>query len=866
MLLWCMLNSTVIYLRLWLGNLSIGWTMNAKIFTLRIALLIHLIASFTILFGETGNNMETLTIHYHRYDQQYDLWKLWTWMDHKNIEVEPSDQDEFGLIFKLNINDYPAKGSINFLPKYKNWENKGLERFWPRTMKNEIWILEGQNDIFTKQPSLSPFVRNAFVDSPTELTVLLTNPISRNELTKSKNQIIYNDLTTLESKDARLIPDNSENSTIISVRFSEKIDIDKLPAKLKITNFEPGELIIRGILDSNEYFSDEKLGLFYTPEKSTFRVWAPGATEILLNIYNDATSSEKHLYKLSKKNNSIWEAIIEKDLKNKYYTFQIDGPDAQYNKTIEVLDPYSTCTTAHNGRSMILIEDTEIADGPVFQINDAVIYEIHIRDFSIAMNSGIENKGKYLGFTETGTKIPGTDISTGLDHLVELGVNTIQILPVQDFEHENVGNNYFWGYMPVNFNSPDGWYATDPTNGSAVVEFKKLVDACHKKGLKVIMDVVYNHTAEGNPNIRYNFNGFVPNYFYRKKLDNFYWNGSGCGNEMRSENPMVRKYILESLIYWVNEYKIDGFRFDLMGLHDHKTMDEIVSQLKTIRHDIFIYGEPWTAGGTPIQPTLKGDQRNKGFAVFNDNFRDALKGPWNNLEPGFIQATLNKDRVKTGIMGSIDDFANQPTEVINYVVCHDGRTLWDRIVATTEDSNFYNDTILKAMDKLAAGIILTSQGIPFLHGGQEILRTKFGSHNSYNQPDKINQIRWDYKQENMDIFKYYQGLIKLRHEHPVFKMKDAAVIRKNLKFFEELGYAVPDGCIAYRLQREGIDDPWREVIVLINPHHHAENFQIPENKWILVVNKEKAGTDIIEPVSSSKIELAPVSMKVLYRP
>jgi pullulanase len=204
--------------------------------------------------------------------------------------------------------------------------------------------------------------------------------------------------------------------------------------------------------------------------------------------------------------------------------------------------------------------------------------------------------------------------------------------------------------------------------------------------------------------------------------------------------------------------------------------------------------------------------------------------------------------------------------VINYVVCHDGRTLWDRIVATTEDSNFYNDTILKAMDKLAAGIILTSQGTPFLHGGQEILRTKFGSHNSYNQPDKINQIRWDYKQENMDIFKYYQGLIKMRNEHPIFKMKDPSQIRKNLKFLENLNYNVPDGCIAYRLQRDDLEDTWREVIVLINPHHHAETFNIPNHKWVLVANKNQAGTEIISPINTQTVELAPISMKVMYRP
>lgn len=838
--------------------------MNGKFYTFKSKLIFM---TLWVLIYTTGvfANMNDVTIHYHRYDQNYDHWTLWTWLDHKTIELKPAGQDNFGLIFNLNFDNYPPKGNINFLPKFKDWQNKGIERFVTRSSHGEIWVLEGQKEIFIEKPSLSPFVRKAFIDSPDELTVLVTHPVSKESLAQAKPFIIYNDLKIAEAKSLRLIPDTTDISNALAVKFSERINIAKLPAKFTLDGFEPGPLTIRGILDSSEYHTQEKLGFFYSREKTLFRVWAPGATEVLLNIYTHPEGDKKNTYKLTPKNHGLWETSVNGDLLNHYYTYQIDGPDDQYQKDREVLDPYSIATTAHDGRSLIFQDDTKIAKSPEFSFDQAVIYEIHIRDFSISQNSGITNKGKYLGFTETGTTLPGTNISTGLDHLAELGINTLQILPVQDFEHNNASNHYFWGYMPVNFNAPDGWYATDPLNGSGNIEFKKLVDACHKKGIKVVMDVVYNHTAEGNPEIRYNFNGFVPNFFYRTKMDNSYWNGSGCGNEFRSESPMVRKFILESLKFWVTQYDVDGFRFDLMGLHDHETMKEIVKQLRALKQDIFIYGEPWTAGATPITPTLKGDQRGKGFAVFNDHFRDAIKGPWNNLEPGYIQASLNVERIRTGILGSIDEFADNPVEVINYVACHDGRTLWDRIVATTEDSNFYNDTILKAMNKLAAGIILTSQGVPFLHAGQEMLRTKFGSHNSYNQPDKINMIRWDYKQENMDIFKYYQGLIQLRKAHPMFRMKEAALVRKNLKFLEQLGFNVPQGCIAYRLQRNELDDEWKEALVLINPHHHPEIFDIPNNKWILVVDKEVAGTEIIKPINSTKIELAPISMKVMYR-
>jgi pullulanase len=296
-----------------------------------------------------------------------------------------------------------------------------------------------------------------------------------------------------------------------------------------------------------------------------------------------------------------------------------------------------------------------------------------------------------------------------------------------------------------------------------------------------------------------------------------------------------------------------------------KTVREIVKSLREIKPDIFIYGEPWTAGATPIAPTIKGTQRGEGFAVFNDNFRDALKGPWNNTDPGYIQTGINVEAVKRGIMGSIDDFADSPLEVINYVACHDGRTLWDQLVASTESGAQRTDTELKAMDKLASVILFTSQGVPFILGGQEFLRTKFGSHNSYNQPDKINKIRWDYKQENLDIFRFYKGMIQLRKEHPMFRMTDADTIRKNLVFFETIGLKVPQNCIGYRLSRGNTGDAWKEVLVLVNPNPRTETFHIPKGKWILVVDHSNAGIDIIAPISNVMVPVKPISAMVMYR-
>jgi pullulanase len=438
-------------------------------------------------------------------------------------------------------------------------------------------------------------------------------------------------------------------------------------------------------------------------------------------------------------------------------------------------------------------------------------------------------------------------------------------MPVQDFEHDDFSDNYFWGYMPVNFNSPDGWFATNLFNDSRIREFKKLVDELHKSGIKVVMDVVYNHTAETSPEVLYNFNGFTPSYYYRQKLDGSYWNGSGCGNEVRSENPMVRRFIVESLKYWVEEYKIDGFRFDLMGLIDIETMREIVKTLRSMEPNIFIYGEPWTAGETPIQPTVKGTQRKEGFGVFNDHFRDAIKGPWYNVEPEYVQTGKNVEAIKKGIEGSINDFTDSPLETINYVACHDGLTLWDRLKASTEGSATITEEELKAMDKLCAAIILTSQGVPFIHAGQELLRSKSGSHNSYNQPDEINKIRWKLKEQNNDIFQYYRGLIKLRTEHPIFRMTGVEEIKNNLIFLDSIGIKIPKNCIAYKLKRGSSNDSWGEVLVLFNPNRKSEKFVIPKGKWNMVVNDEISGIETIQVIKGKSVKLNSISAMVLHR-
>lgn len=808
--------------------------------------------------------MDTVTIHYHRFDNRYADWTLWSWVDQTNLEVALEKTDDFGAIYTIQIERYPAKGNIGFLPKYKNWEDKDdPNRYWSRSMPHEIWILQGDATIYPNKPDTSPLIRKAFLDAPRQITVILSRPLKRQSSGDFNPEISLRSKVKPVANSITVVPESADSSCVLRIIIDRDLAPSDLPGDISGNGYKSGCIYLRDIL--TRFQTDAALGVKYTPEQSRFSLFAPGASKVTLNVYRQAIGGRPRKYDLQKNSDGVWSTTINADLLGRYYTYSVEGPDPDYRPDLEYIDPYARCVTSHDGRGIIFQDHTPIADPPEFPFDEAVIYEIHVRDFSIAENSGIRHKGQYLGFTETGTLLPGTDIKTGLDHLVELGVNTIQLMPIQDFEHDNAANNYFWGYMTVNFNSPDGWFATNQNDAGRIKEFKRLVDACHRKGIKVVLDVVYNHTAESNPEIRYNFNGIVPNYYYREKIDGNYWNGSGCGNEVRSELPMVRRFIVESLKYWVEEYKIDGYRFDLMGLIDMETMETIVHELQALRPDIFLYGEPWTAGDTPIQPTVKGSQRGKGFAVFNDHFRDALKGPWYNTNPGYIQSGRNIDGVKAGILGSIGDFADSPTEVINYVACHDGRTLWDQLVASTEYDGSLTDTELKAMDKLAAVLIFTAQGIPFIHAGQEMLRTKFGSHNSYNQPDKINKIRWDYKQENIDIFKYYQGLIRLRREHPMLRKTDAGEIRKTVTFLDPSPYQIPNNGLAYQIDRGHSKDNWEKILVLINPNHRQEQFTIPPGNWQLVVDHSQAGVDVIKNIHQTSLTLKPISALVLYQ-
>ena len=596
---------------------------------------------------------------------------------------------------------------------------------------------------------------------------------------------------------------------------------------------------------ADNMLSTEPLGAIYTPEKTTFRVWAPTAGKVRLNIYDSPSGGRPRLLTMSRYRDGTWSTMLLGDWRGTYYTYTATGRDPRFDPSRELIDPYARAVTAHNGRSIVVHDETPVADRPTFPISEAIIYEMHIRDFTIDPDSGIQRRGKYLGLTETNTRLTGrNDVFTGLDHLVEMGVNVVQLQPISEFHNDESNDRYGWGYDTVHHNSPDGWYATERYDARRVSEVKKMVDTLHRRGIRVTLDVVFNHTFEAITKHRvYSFEGLVPGYYYRMKPDGGYWNGSGTGNEFRTEAPMARRYIIDSLKYWVNEYKVDGFRFDLLGLIDVETVQSFVRELQAIDPNLLIYGEPWAGGATPIQINGKGEQRGKGWAIFNDHYRDALKGNvFDARATGFIQSGFNIEDVKKGIRGAVDDFSDSPLESINYAECHDNHTLWDRLMISTSDNATITAVDRRAMDKLAAAIIFTSQGIPFIQCGQEFLRTKGGDHNSYDKPDAVNMIRWREKAEQSDVVEYYRGLIELRRAHPIFRFETADETRGAVKFLDDqLGKTVPPDCIGFLIDDLTARDPWSRALVLLNPQPKAMEFAIPEGEWKIFGDNRMVG-------------------------
>jgi len=647
-----------------------------------------------------------------------------------------------------------------------------------------------------------------------------------------------------------------------------------------LTAFKPVQKPV--LFDDYPVYSGNDLGVKYSPLKTVFKVWAPKASEVKLRLYDAGAGGEAvNTISMAKGLNGTWRAAVSKNIKNKYYTFQV-MQDGKWS--LECPDIYAKAVGVNGARGMVA--DMAATNPAGWQTDkkpalknftDIILYELHIRDISVDPNSGIKHKGKFLGLAESGTKSSDGE-PTGLDHIKQLGVTHIHLLPSFDYnsvDETKPDAKYNWGYDPLNYNVPEGSYSTNPYEGNVrIKEFKQMVQALHKKGLRVILDVVYNHTSDVKNS---NFNQFVPGYFYRKNADGTYANGTSCGNEVASEKTMVRKFIIESVVYWAKEYHLDGFRFDLMGVHDIETMNQISAALHKIDPTIFIYGEGWTAGNTPLPEADRAIKKNTAqlnkIAVFSDDIRDGIKGGWSSMkDKGFVSGALDKvESVRSGIIASTPNkqvdyskvnyskeaWAAQPYQTITYASCHDDNTLFDRLKISNPGAS---EADLVKMDKLANAIVLTSQGVSFLHSGAEMLRTKQGVANSYNSPDSINQIDWSRKTKYKAVFEYYKGLIALRKNHPAFRMPSTKMIQDNLKFIDT-GNA---GVIAYQISNNANGDKWKNILVVLNGNASAKSIKLPRGKWTMVANGNIVNEKGVEQIAGKDLALAATSAYVLH--
>ena len=634
----------------------------------------------------------------------------------------------------------------------------------------------------------------------------------------------------------------------------------------------------QSIYDSYPVYKGNDLGLIYSSKSSLFRIWAPTAEKAQIIFYNSGEGGESTGFlDMSKELNGTWSTKVIGDIKGKYYVFRVQINGKWLN---EVPDPYAKAVGVNGKRAMVVDLKTtdpvgwEKDKSPSFKNKtDAILYELQIRDASISSNSGIKSKGKYLGLTETGTKNEAGH-STGLDHIKELGVTHVHLLPCFDFysldESQPDKAQYNWGYDPLNYNVPDGSFSSNPYDGvTRIKEFKQMVLALHQNGLRVIMDVVYNHTRLTEDSY---FNQLVPGYYYRQAKDGKFSNATACGNETASERYMMRKFMLESVLYWVKEYHIDGFRFDLMGVHDIETMNLISKELHKIKPDILLYGEGWTAGSSPLPDSLRAIKKYAykldRIAVFSDDIRDGIKGSvFEHADKGFASGKSGmEESIKFGIVASCkhpqvdyakvnyskDPYSAQPWNTITYCECHDNHVLWDKLAISAKNAPVAER---KEMDKLAISIVLTSQGISFLHAGTEFLRTKKGVENSFESPDSINAIDWSLKTNNKEIFEYLKRLIKMRKEHPAFRMKSTKEIAANIQFIEP----GQKGLITYIINGQKVNDRWKKIFVVLNSDS-KKTISLPNGIWkTAILNNYFVDVDIPNLIAE------PYSCTILYQ-
>ncbi|MGN4848226.1 type I pullulanase [Bacillus cereus group sp. MYBK134-1] len=838
--------------------------INKTVLLLTLIVMLSSVFSFQSVKAVSNSKTTEIIIHYKEKLGNTKDWNLWLWGENANgTSYEFTGEDEFGKYAKIKIDgDY---NRVGFIVRTNEWEKDGGDR-WIENIKDgraEVWILSGDEKVYNSKPSSDLSIQKATIDSFHEITVTTNVPFHIKEKKIEIEGIKIKNITPYDIN-------SGDITNKVKIITEQKIDL-KQTYKVKIenladTNTEIGKVIRSEEFDNLFYYGGNDLGNTYTPQHTKFRLWAPTASEAKLVTYknwNDKIGAEINMQQGEK---GTWTAELKGNQKGLFYTYKVKIGD----KWTEAVDPYVRAASVNGDKGAVVnLEETnpkkwKANKKPKFKNpEDAIIYELHVRDLSIQPESGIKQKGKYLGVTEKGTKGP-EGVKTGLDHIKDLGVTHVQFLPIFDYASVNEETlnepQYNWGYDPKNFNVPEGSYSTNPYEPTVrITELKQMVQTLHDNNLRVVMDVVYNHMYNAAES---NFHKLVPGYYYRYNEDGTFANGTGVGNDTASERKMMRKFMIDSVTYWAKEYNLDGFRFDLMGIHDYETMNEIRKAVNQIDPSIILHGEGWDLN-TPLAAELKANQKNaekmKGIAHFNDNIRDGLKGSvFEEKENGFINGKENmEDRIKKGITAGIDYDTNSstyqdPEQVLTYVEAHDNHTLWDKLELTNPGDS---DEVRTQMHKLSSSILLTSQGIPFLHAGQEFMRTKYGDHNSYKSPDSINQMDWLRRATFNNEVDYMKGLIELRKKYSAFRMTSAEQIKTHVSFID-----APKNTVAYIIEGNK-----HEYFTLAhNANREAVEITLPsKGPWKVLVDGKQAGSKPLYVVHDNKIKVPALSSIVL---
>lgn len=840
-----------------------------------------------------GDDETKMRIHYRRLDQKYDGWNMWVWPEGGNGAAYTfTGTDNYGVYVDLVVPETKGVSQIGLIARLREWEAKDVDvdRFVPMSWKNdegllEVWLLQDTERVYRQLDHIdfTPKLLKASFDDFKTFSVEGSQPF---ESALKTNAIKVTSQGKAVMVDAFRI--NSINPKKMTISLSQPIRFEA-SYEVVIDGFQERTIDINALMGSDAFAKattyQGELGALYTQAETHFKVWAPTSSGMTLKLYPTGHDSEtSQVIPMQRTKEGVWETVVKGDLHGVYYTYETTF--AGVSK--ETMDPYARAAGVNGLRGMVVDLSRTNPKGweddqrpPFKDIADAIVYELHIRDLSMHEDSGILNKGKFLGLTETGTK-NSEGLPTGLDHIKALGVTHLQILPMYDYlsvDETNLGANQFnWGYDPQNYNLPEGSYATDPYKGEVrIMEAKKMIQTLHENGIRVVMDVVYNHTGKSADS---HLNILAPGYYYRFD-DSKFCNGSGCGNETASERAMVRKMMIDSVLYWVEEYHIDGFRFDLMGVHDIETMQAIEEAVHAVDPSILIYGEGWTGGQAGLsesQRLVKANMKKvTGIGAFNDDMRDGIKGHvFNPTESGFVQGGKGfEESVKFGVVGAISHpgirqvsvmyakvaWANQPTQSINYVSAHDNHTLFDKLALTAPEASLEDRLKMQA---LANGIVLTSQGIPFLHAGVEFARTKQGDENSYKSPDAINALDWSSLSSYQELTTFYQDLIALRKAHPSFRLGSADRVVSQITFYGTQGLTqTPDGVVAYLIRDPEGRDQAGTIFVAYNANKTPITLQLPSGEWNEWVRGYQVVDGLDQGLSMQSVVIEPISMAVL---